>query len=73
MVSITLSEAAWRALATITEMKGHKLLGENSDRNEDGTYTVEIEDEFLARLKMVMLPDETVEGFILRCATRLKQ
>jgi hypothetical protein len=73
METVTLSEGAWRALDAITRKNGKKLLVENSDRNEDGTYSVEVETAFMARLRMVMMPGETVEQFIMRCARRLNQ
>jgi len=62
-----ISADAWAALREFTEGRGDKLEGENSQRNEDGTYTVELDDEFEARLKTRMFIGETVEGFILRC------
>lgn len=65
------SEAAWVVLRELTKQRGDSLAGENSSRNEDGTFTIELSDEFEARLFPVMLPGETLEEFILRCQRRI--
>lgn len=68
MAEHRVSQEAWEALRDfLADKKDLKLEGENSSRNDDGTFTIELDEAFEARLFMVMLPGETVEGFILRC------
>jgi hypothetical protein len=60
------SERAWTLLAAFTREHDAVLSGQNQARNEDGTYTIELDDEFERQMRSAMLPVETVEGFILR-------
>lgn len=66
----TISEDAWQILNTAARSRDHKLEGENADRNEDGTYTVELEDSFVVGLKVkgTWKIGETLEDFLIRSA-----
>lgn len=67
MPEFKVSQEAWVLLREFTKRGGDTLAGENQARNEDGTFTIELDDDFYAALKRKMLIGETVEGFILRC------
>lgn len=62
----TITEDAWRLLQKIAAANGAKLEGENSDRNEDGTYTVFVDDDFNDALTRTMRPGETLSDSIER-------
>lgn len=68
-----ITEEAWRLLAKISEANGKKLEGENSDRNEDGTYTVEVDDDFDNALKRRIGPGEDLSHAIVRMLGYLNQ
>lgn len=72
MANHKVSAEAWALLRGSAASRGATLEGENSQRNEDGTYTVELTDDFEAKLRLLMLPGETVEGYILRCLKKLQ-
>lgn len=70
----TITEDSWRVLQKMGVVMEKKLEGENSDRNEDGTYTVELEDEFVVKLKVARdgwAIGESLDAFIKRRANRI--
>lgn len=70
----TISRDSWEVLRKMGAVMEKKLEGENSDRNEDGTYTVELENRFVMQLKTAQDPwklGESLDAFIKRRASRV--
>lgn len=65
---------SWEVLKRIgVIMEGH-LAGENQSRNEDGTYTVELDDDFVVKLKASgqWKLGESLDALIARRASRMR-
>lgn len=76
ILTYKVSRDAWEVLRSMGVMmkgKDGKLAGENQARNDDGTFSVELEQDFVMKLKAAQdgwRIGETLDAFIMRRVNR---
>lgn len=69
-----ISRDSWEVLKRMGVIMDKTLAGENQSRNEDGTYSVELDDSFVTKLKAggQWKIGETLDAFIKRRANAFR-